>query len=689
MAALTRRASALFLVLVFMFVTSMSDLTRSALAQDNGLPIPNALLSISKPHAEPVMVGFKFDPQKPYDMEFLFDSGDEKSVAPAVSQRLIRMFFAALTVPENKLWVNLSPFEADRVIEPSVATTELGDAFLSQDYLLKQLSSSLTVPDTDTGKAYWAIMNGTKTDARNKIWIIPGHIELYDGADTVAVTNATLKVQTESDYLASQGKAVNDAQNTKALQQSILPVIEKEVNGGAQFSQLRQMYHSVILANWFKRKFAHSLYSFYFNSERVKGVDLGNPAMKGDVFARYAQSFNGGVYNTTAKMVDASTGRKTKRQYFSGGVALSGTAGSSIVTFGKDKAVAAARWADRGGRLFLTQIRSVLVTDEDAYLRSGKEMNNAAVMLKIQNGDFGQELKIFVNSFAAVSARAQEASGKKNVVLDGLSGAAAVALVLSAFAAVGPDKAIDYQLTGNQIMTLFGVAAFSLATIAVAVPRTQKKEAAEYAAEAKLFSAGYGKTMVSDIAEGRLQSFALKLFASSRVSPWMLSAQFADDTFDQALRERQSVIRERLMTAVGTDPLAVAQAADSDPEYRTLIQLGLFMRRSENPGAFSDLDSWERNVPLLGLTHFAASSGVDQEKVDALKIFIGGGTQMPAPAIDGGIDLNKMFADATVTTDSGVAVPVLSSSAIERVAGLTFTVEKPLRAVSSSAFLAI
>jgi len=239
MAALTRRASALFLVLVFMFVTSMSDLTRSALAQDNGLPIPNALLSISKPHAEPVMVGFKFDPQKPYDMEFLFDSGDEKSVAPAVSQRLIRMFFAALTVPENKLWVNLSPFEADRVIEPSVATTELGDAFLSQDYLLKQLSSSLTVPDTDTGKAYWAIMNGTKTDARNKIWIIPGHIELYDGADTVAVTNATLKVQTESDYLASQGKAVNDAQNTKALQQSILPVIEKEVNGGAQFSQLR------------------------------------------------------------------------------------------------------------------------------------------------------------------------------------------------------------------------------------------------------------------------------------------------------------------------------------------------------------------------------------------------------------------------------------------------------------------
>ena len=57
--------------------------------------------------------------------------------------RLVKYFLAALTIPEKDLWVNLSPYEKDRVITDEFGSTEMGRDLLAQDYMLKQLTSSL------------------------------------------------------------------------------------------------------------------------------------------------------------------------------------------------------------------------------------------------------------------------------------------------------------------------------------------------------------------------------------------------------------------------------------------------------------------------------------------------------------------------------------------------------------------
>ncbi len=53
--------------------------------------------------------------------------------------KLIKYFMAALTIPEEDLWVNLSPYEAHRITPQKLGETELGKSLLSQDYILKQL----------------------------------------------------------------------------------------------------------------------------------------------------------------------------------------------------------------------------------------------------------------------------------------------------------------------------------------------------------------------------------------------------------------------------------------------------------------------------------------------------------------------------------------------------------------------
>ena len=62
---------------------------------------------------------------------------------------------AALTVPEDEMWVNLSPYERDRIIEEGFGDTEMGRDLLAQDYILKQLTASLMYPEEDLGSTFW------------------------------------------------------------------------------------------------------------------------------------------------------------------------------------------------------------------------------------------------------------------------------------------------------------------------------------------------------------------------------------------------------------------------------------------------------------------------------------------------------------------------------------------------------
>jgi hypothetical protein len=120
------------------------------------LPAPTQMVLQSDTFWSPIVKGIKLDPQNPLRIEFLIDSGSSKEVARDDAAKLVRYFLAGLTVPEKDLWVNLSAFEKDRVMDDTVASTDVGRDMLGEDYLLKQLTASITHPDTELGKTYWA-----------------------------------------------------------------------------------------------------------------------------------------------------------------------------------------------------------------------------------------------------------------------------------------------------------------------------------------------------------------------------------------------------------------------------------------------------------------------------------------------------------------------------------------------------
>ena len=298
----------LFIALAVLWCGLGDNLLNSSVAEAKSSVLPQikAMVGLSEAYSLPFMRGIRFDPSNPLNLEFILDQGSDAKVLHKDKERIVRYFLGALTIPEDKLWVNLSPYESDRIIDENVAQTEIGETLLAQDYLLKQLSSSLTHPDTELGKKYWSsegAIGQSPSDSLNKIWIVPGEISIYEETNAMVVADATLDIQTEADY--------------------IIPEIKKEVNNGRNFAELRQMYYSVVLAQWFKRKFVNSLYSFYFNSQKMNGVNVVDPGQKDAVFKQYVSAFKNGAYNIIRKEHDPLTDRLVKRKYFSGGADIS------------------------------------------------------------------------------------------------------------------------------------------------------------------------------------------------------------------------------------------------------------------------------------------------------------------------------------------------------------------------------
>ena len=158
------------------------------------LPQPGARVSLSARLDPVVLRGMILHPENPLRFDFILDKGGRGSEGAALKgegQRLVNYFLAAMTVPRSDLWVNLSPVEKDRIMPDQFVKTELGREFLSQDYLLKQLTASLIYPEDKLGKQYWEEVYvlarqklGTTDiplDTFNKVWIMPEKASVWAG----------------------------------------------------------------------------------------------------------------------------------------------------------------------------------------------------------------------------------------------------------------------------------------------------------------------------------------------------------------------------------------------------------------------------------------------------------------------------------------------------------------------------
>ena len=119
-------------------------------AQEFRLPVPGVMVHLSPEFNPPILKGIKVHPDNPFRFDFILDQGDSNPVIPISSNvipakagiqnqeqlkqestRLIKYFLASLTIPEKDLWVNLSPYEKNRIVPESFGQTEMGRDLLA------------------------------------------------------------------------------------------------------------------------------------------------------------------------------------------------------------------------------------------------------------------------------------------------------------------------------------------------------------------------------------------------------------------------------------------------------------------------------------------------------------------------------------------------------------------------------
>jgi len=186
------------------------------------LPLPGSMIPLSPGFTPTVIKGLKIFPDNPLRFDFIIDTGDSGLKEEGLrkeSIKLVKYFLASLTIPDKDLWVNLSPYEKDRIIPQEFGQTEMGRDLLVQDYLLKQITASLMYPEDDLGKEFWDKIYKKANDLYgtidipvntfNKVWIVPEKALVYEHGDTVFVAESRLKVMLEEDYLALKHNSYN------------------------------------------------------------------------------------------------------------------------------------------------------------------------------------------------------------------------------------------------------------------------------------------------------------------------------------------------------------------------------------------------------------------------------------------------------------------------------------------------
>ena len=329
-------------VIIVAFLT-FSLILPPAYAQELlGLPAPGTMVTMSEAFTPLLLRGIIIDVDNPFHFDFIIDTGnhnlDNKGIAEE-SKKVIKYFLASLTVPEDELWVNLSPYENDRIIPQKFGETEMGRDLLAQDYFLKQLTASLLYPENDLGENFWRTVyakafelygkTDIPVDTYNKVWIMPESAVIYENQDTAYVQESHLKVMLEEDYLAlshniketdTDAKAKSSL-SSKIIREILIPEIEREVNQGKSFVQLRQIYNSLIVAAWFKENLKETIISKdYVDKNKVIGVDVADKDIKTKIYGRYLEAFKEGVYSYIREDYDPATKTIIPRKYFSGGM---------------------------------------------------------------------------------------------------------------------------------------------------------------------------------------------------------------------------------------------------------------------------------------------------------------------------------------------------------------------------------
>ena len=387
------------------------------------MPDPGTMVGLTQVYTPTYLKGMKIDANDPFKFDFMIYRGDENLTADqkqAEYPKLVKYFLAALAIPDTDQWVNLSPYEEERIVPDNFGLTEMGRDFLAQDYLLKQISSSLTHPDTDLGKKFWDEVYaraydkfGTTeipTDTFNKVWVTPDKAVIYEKDGAVMVLEQHLKVMLDKDYLATrmnntggQVAEENDAAliSQQVMREVIIPAIEKEVNEGRSFAPVRQVYSGMLLATWYKMALKESILGkLYADQSKVKGVDQ-DPRTNQEIYTKYVEAFKKGVFNMIKEDVDRYSQEIIPRKYFSGGFNNKYIGVISKASYENARKALEIVKNVRSGESTLAldfdraaiQLKNVQDV-QSAQIKGASPFNQTAFITKVQDQGYGSNVKV-------------------------------------------------------------------------------------------------------------------------------------------------------------------------------------------------------------------------------------------------------------------------------------------------------
>jgi hypothetical protein len=132
----------------------------------------------------------------------------------------------------------------------------------------------------------------------------------------------------EADYLGGGRAGGLEDQRFKELNEYaaelsrslVIPRLTREVNTAKRYAQLRQVYYSLILAQWFKHKFygKGGYYSWLINRKELSGLTSSRSWSAGEYFDAYRKSFANGEFNIQERVY--SVYGQSLRSYLSGGI---------------------------------------------------------------------------------------------------------------------------------------------------------------------------------------------------------------------------------------------------------------------------------------------------------------------------------------------------------------------------------
>lgn len=358
-----------------------------------GLPPPDKVLSATPTFDMPVLRGARINRQDILELDLIVHEGSAEQEQDALRgevYKLARYFLTALTIPEEDLWVNLSPYEGDRIMPEALAMTDMGRELLGQDYHLKQFCASALFPERNPGRDFWAaVFHGTREsfgtanlplNSFNKFWAVPDEAVVEQSGDMAWIVASSLRAMLDVDRTALSANLDNQDLGMKSLAEDskdgiaklmaeaaarlLLPTIERELNEGRSFAPLRQIYSALIIANWFKQTLCENQVTRQLaDCFRVAGLRLGDDSAQARVYELYRDAAHRGVFSYIKSWVDPHSGESWVSKMHGGGFSARGVRALSAGRPGERPTFSRQEMA--GGRFYLARTRLVGAAAEE------------------------------------------------------------------------------------------------------------------------------------------------------------------------------------------------------------------------------------------------------------------------------------------------------------------------------------